>query len=231
MQSEISYPRNFAHLERGLLAAARSSKRRDAASGSRTKPFTPWPSTSSNENKERVPLLSGRHGGKVPNTGLYCDAGNRAVLDGSRAPKILVEVRGVEPLSEMESPKLLRVYAAFDLGCGTPTTGLIRTHPHDSAPCSEQEDPPAAWPDRLCLPAHRTSAGRHCGLYLGGKSVIVVRNYSFSRFLRGQRGSTTRDLTSTHPVETGSPPLGSTRILYQIFMPHAPSCRHSSAPS
>ena len=82
----------------------------------------------------------------------------------------------------MESPKLLRVYAAFDLGCGTPTTGLIRTHPHDSAPCSEQEDPPAAWPDRLCLPAHRTSAGRHCGRYLGGKSVIVVRNYSFSRF-------------------------------------------------
>ena len=143
----------------------------------------------------------------------------------------MVEVRGVEPLSEMESPKLLRVYAAFDLGCGTPTTGLIRTHPHDSAPCSEQEDPPAAWPDRLCLPAHRTSAGRHCGLYLGGKSVIVVRNYSFSRFLRGQRESTTRDLTSTHPVETGSPPLGSTRILYQIFMPHAPSCRHSSAPS
>ena len=148
-------------------------------------------------------------------------------MDGSRVPKILVEVRGVEPLSEMESPKLLRVYAAFDLGCGTPTTGLIRTHPHDSAPCSEQEDPPAAWPDRLCLPAHRTSAGRHCGRYLGGKSVIVVRNYSFSRFLRGQRESTTRDLTSTHPVETGSPPLGSTRILYKILTPCAPSFRHS----
>ena len=47
-----------------------------------------------------------------------------------------------------------------------------------------------------------------CGLYLGGKSVIVVRNYLFSRFLRGQRESTTRNPTSTHPVETGSAPLG-----------------------
>ena len=134
------------NLSGGLLAAARSSKRRDAASGSRTRPFTPWRSTSSNENKERVPLLSGRHGGKAPNTGLYCDAGTRAVLDGSRVPKILVEVRGVEPLSEMASPRLLRVYCAFSLDWGMPTHGLIPSHPLGSAPLSERAEPPQAWP-------------------------------------------------------------------------------------
>lgn len=58
------------NLSGGLLAAARSSKRRDAASGSRTRPFTPWRSTSSNENKERVPLSSGRHG-KKPQTRFF----------------------------------------------------------------------------------------------------------------------------------------------------------------
>ena len=32
----------------------------------------------------------------------------------------MVEVRGVEPLSEMASPERLRVYPAFDLERGTP---------------------------------------------------------------------------------------------------------------
>ena len=32
-----------------------------------------------------------------------------AVLDGSRVPKMMVEVRGVEPLSETAPTKLLRV--------------------------------------------------------------------------------------------------------------------------
>ncbi len=41
----------------------------------------------------------------------------------------MVEVRGVEPLSEMESTRLLRVYPAFDLETGTPTSGLIPNHP------------------------------------------------------------------------------------------------------
>ena len=54
-------------------------------------------------DRGQVPITAGRDNKKAQNTGLYCDAGNRAVLDGSRVPKILVEVRGVEPLSEMES--------------------------------------------------------------------------------------------------------------------------------
>ena len=54
----------------------------------------------------------------------------------------MVEVRGVEPLSETESTKLLRVYGAFDLGNGTPTSGLIRNHPLGSAPLSERAEPP-----------------------------------------------------------------------------------------
>ena len=33
----------------------------------------------------------------------------------------MVEVRGVEPLSETASPKHLRVYPAFNLGKSTPT--------------------------------------------------------------------------------------------------------------
>ena len=125
----------------------------------------------------------------------------------------MVEVRGVEPLSEIESAKLLRVYPAFSLGRNKRTGTLSSNHPFGSAPCSTRAESPAAWPDKLSLPAHLTSAVRLRGRYLGGESVIVVRNYSFSRFLRGQRESTTRDLTSTHPVETGSPPIGLVRVL------------------
>ena len=54
----------------------------------------------------------------------------------------MVEVRGVEPLSETESIKLLRVYSAFDLGWSTPTNGLIPNHPLGSAPLSERAEPP-----------------------------------------------------------------------------------------
>ena len=61
----------------------------------------------------------------------------------------LVEVRGVEPLSETESIKLLRVYSAFDLGWSTPTNGLIPNHPLGSAPCSTRAESPAAWPAKL----------------------------------------------------------------------------------
>ena len=41
----------------------------------------------------------------------------------------MVEVGGVEPPSETALAKHLRVYSAFDLASGTPTNGLIRTHP------------------------------------------------------------------------------------------------------
>ena len=84
----------------------------------------------------------GGYSEKAPNTGLYCDAGNRAVLDGARVPKILVEVRGVEPLSETESTELLRVYGAFGLGRSTPTSGLIPIHPLGSAPLSARAERP-----------------------------------------------------------------------------------------
>ena len=67
---------------------------------------------------------------------------NCAVLDGARVPKMMVEVRGVEPLSETALAKLLRVYCAIDLGHGTPTHGLIRIHPLGSAPLSGRTEPP-----------------------------------------------------------------------------------------
>ena len=54
----------------------------------------------------------------------------------------MVEVRGVEPLSETESTELLRVYPAFNLGRSTPTGGLISFHPFGSAPLSERAEPP-----------------------------------------------------------------------------------------
>ena len=101
---------------------------------------------------------------------------------GRQAVRRMVEVRGVEPLSETASPELLRVYPAFDLGRGMPTGGLIPNHPFDSAPCGGRAEPPAAWPARLCLGAQQTSALRHRGRYLGGETVIVVRNYFFPSF-------------------------------------------------
>ena len=58
------------------------------------------------------------------------------------AMRVLVEVRGVEPLSETASPKLLRVYYAFNLGQSTLTHELIFNHPFDSAPLSERAEPP-----------------------------------------------------------------------------------------
>ena len=54
----------------------------------------------------------------------------------------MVEVRGVEPLSETAPTKLLRVYYAIDLGRGTPTHGLIPIHPLDSAPSGGQAELP-----------------------------------------------------------------------------------------
>ena len=57
-------------------------------------------------------------------------------------PILMVEVARVELASETESAKLLRVYGAFDLGSGTPTSGLIRNHPLGSAPLSERAEPP-----------------------------------------------------------------------------------------
>ena len=75
----------------------------------------------------------------------------------------LVEVRGVEPLSEMESTERLRVYPAFNLGTGKRTSALSRNHPFGSAPCSGRAELPAAWPDELCLGAYLTSALRHRG--------------------------------------------------------------------
>ena len=94
----------------------------------------------------------------------------------------LVEVRGVEPLSETESTKRLRVYPAFDLGNGKRTSALSRNHPFGSAPCSGRAELPAAWPAKLCLGAQQTSALRHAACYLGGKSVISFRSYFFPSF-------------------------------------------------
>ena len=78
-------------------------------------------------------------------------------------PILMVEVRGVEPLSEMESTERLRVYPTFDLGRGMPAGGLIPNHPFGSAPCSARAESPAAWPAKLCLGAQQTSALRHRG--------------------------------------------------------------------
>ena len=91
-------------------------------------------------------------------------------------------MRGVEPLSEIESAKLLRVYPAFDLGRNKRTSALSPNHPFGSAPCSTRAESPAAWPARLSLPAQQTSAVRLRGRYLGGESVSAVRNYSFFPF-------------------------------------------------
>ena len=76
----------------------------------------------------------------------------------------MVEVRGVEPLSETESAKLLRVYPAFSLGRSKRTSALSPDHPFGSAPCSTRAESPAAWPARLSLPAQQTSAVRLRGL-------------------------------------------------------------------
>ena len=54
----------------------------------------------------------------------------------------MVEVRGVEPLSEMESTELLRVYPAFDLGISKRTSALSRNHPLGSVPLSARAERP-----------------------------------------------------------------------------------------
>ena len=82
----------------------------------------------------------------------------------------------------MESTKCLRVYPAFSLGRNKRTSALSSNHPFGSAPCSGRAELPAAWPDRLSLPAHLTSAVRLRGRYLGGESVVAVRNYCFFSF-------------------------------------------------
>ena len=132
-------------------------------------------------------------------------------------PISMVEVRGVEPLSEMESAKLLRVYPAIDLGRGTPTSGLIPFHPLGSAPCSGRTEPPAACPARLCRDGSAGVGRATCGRYLGRESVIAVRNYCFSRFLtRPTRILDARsDLNS--PRRNRITPIWLVRVLYHIF--------------
>ena len=94
----------------------------------------------------------------------------------------MVEVARVELASEIESAKLLRVYPAFSLGRNKRTSALSSNHPFGSAPCSGRAELPAAWPAKLSLPAQQTSAVRLRGRYLGGESIIAVRNYSFFSF-------------------------------------------------
>jgi len=107
----------------------------------------------------------------------------------------LVEVRGVEPLSETESTKHLRVYYAIDLDRSTPTHGLIPSHPLDSAPLNERVEPLQAWPDKLCFPAHRASAVQHRGRSFRRRERNRCSQLQFLPvFLRGQRVSTTRNL-------------------------------------
>ena len=83
-----------------------------------------------------------RRGTSLPLRVRLCLALRLAEPKLSFAERRLVEVRGVEPLSEMESTKLLRVYYAFDFGWGTPTHGLIPSQPFDSAPLSGRAEPP-----------------------------------------------------------------------------------------
>ena len=93
-----------------------------------------------------------------------------------------MEVRGVEPLSETESTKLLRVYPAFNLGRGMPTK---RAYPRPSVRFGTLKRASGAPLSVACLMMPRRSAdigASTCGLYLGGKSVIVVRNYFFFSF-------------------------------------------------
>ena len=127
----------------------------------------------------------------------------------------MVEVRGVEPLSETESAKLLRVYPAFSLGRSKRTSALSPDHPFGSAPCSTRAESPAAWPDKLSLPAHRTSAVRLRGRYLGGESVIVVRNYSFFSFFTWP--TRIHDARSDLNISRRNriTPIGLVRVLYQ----------------
>ena len=132
------------------------------------------------------------------------------------ALRVLVEVRGVEPLSETESAKLLRVYPAFDLGRGKRTSALSPDHPFGSAPCSARAESPATWSDRLSLPAHRTSAVRLRGRYLGGESVIVVRNYCFFSFFtwptRIHDARSDLNMSRRNRIT----PIGFVRVLYHI---------------
>ena len=94
----------------------------------------------------------------------------------------MVEVRGVEPLSETASPERLRVYLAFDLGRSTPTK---RAYPHPSVRFGTLQRPSGEPCSVICYIMPRRSAdfgASTCGHYLGGKSVIVVGNYFFPSF-------------------------------------------------
>ena len=93
-----------------------------------------------------------------------------------------MEVRGVEPLSETASPERLRVYLAFDLGRSTPAK---RAYPHPSVRFGTLQRPSGEPCSVICYIMPRRSAdigASTCGLYLGGKSVIVVGNYFFPSF-------------------------------------------------
>ena len=93
-----------------------------------------------------------------------------------------MEVRGVEPLSEMASPERLRVYLAFDLGRSTPAK---RAYPHPSVRFGTLQRPSGEPCSVICYIMPRRSAdigASTCGHYLGGKSVIVVGNYFFPSF-------------------------------------------------
>ena len=98
------------------------------------------------------------------------------------AERRMVEVRGVEPLSEMASPERLRVYLAFNLGRSTPTK---RAYPQPSVRFGTLQRPSGEPCSVICYIMPRRSAdigASTCGLYLGGKSVIVVGNYFFPSF-------------------------------------------------
>ena len=68
----------------------------------------------------------------------------------SFAERRLVEVRGVEPLSETAPHELLRVYPAFNLDQSTPTGGLIPKQPFGYTNCGARAESSAASPAELC---------------------------------------------------------------------------------
>ena len=82
------------------------------------------------------------------------------------AERRMVEVRGVEPLSEMASPERLRVYLAFNLGRSTPTK---RAYPQPSVRFGTLQRPSGEPCSVICYIMPRRSAdigASTCGLLL-----------------------------------------------------------------
>ena len=92
MQSEISHPRNFAQLERWFACSRPLLEAKRCGIRVENKTVHTMAKHILKREQGASPSIVGEEWRESPKHGLYCDAGNRAVLDGSRVPKILVEV-------------------------------------------------------------------------------------------------------------------------------------------